>query len=155
MSNAYFIVCLFVLLSTSCTPALCSLQNYGVDDWTAEDFRKHFKEHANIDVPASAIASAGLHGTTFFTARGIDLSALRLQPADEAAAKQSLDQLVLRVNTKPVDFWEWRAANRQLLDNWIVPLALSPRALLIWMRYFCSEEAIGQFHARVCIFSLS
>jgi hypothetical protein len=144
----YFILSLFILLSAY-TPALCSRQNYGVDDWTAEDFRMHFKDNANVDVPASAIAAAGLHGTTFFAAGNVDLSALRLQPAEQAAAKQSLEQLFHRVHTNPVDFWEWRAANRQLVDNWIAPLAVSPRALLIWMRYFCNDEAISQTPARV------
>jgi hypothetical protein len=52
------------------------------------------------------------------------------------------------VNTKPADFWEWRAVNRRLFDGWIQPLAASPRALLIWMRFFDSNEAIGEHQTR-------
>ena len=144
MRTARIIAAAFVLLALAVTPVHGNESHFGVDDWTAEDISKHLKAETKIDVQTAAIAAVGLQGSTLFAIADVDLSGLGLKPAEEAVVRRSLVQLMHRVNTKPADFWEWRAANRRLFDNWIVPLALTPRSLLIWMRFFDSNEAIGE-----------
>jgi hypothetical protein len=144
MRGVFSIFATTVLLTCSLSLVVCSKHHYGVDDWTAEDFGKHFREDAGVDLPTSAILAAGIDGSSFFAISDIDLAPLRLQPSQQDAVRQSLDKLFVRVNTKPVDFWEWRAANRRLADNWIVPLAISPRALLIWARFFDRSDSFGE-----------
>ena len=40
----------------------------------------------------------------------------------------------------PTNFDEWRLSNRRLSDMWLIPLASSPRFLLLWLRFFHSDE---------------
>ena len=133
-----------LLLAISFVPVHGNASHFGVDDWTAEDIAAHLMDDVNVNVSATAIASLGLHGATLFAAAEIDFSGLGLKPAEAIAVKRSLIQVVNRVNSKPADFWEWRATNRRLFDHWILPLAMSPRALLIWSRFYDSNDAIGE-----------
>jgi len=48
--------------------------------------------------------------------------------------------LAARINKTPANFAEWRLANRRLCDMWLIPLSTSPRALLIWLRFFHTDE---------------
>ena len=139
----------FVLLAVAVTPVLGNESHFGVDDWTAEDIAKHLKAETKVDVQTAAIAAVGLQGSTLFAIADVDLSGLGLKPAETAAVRRSLVQLMNRVNTKPADFWEWRAANRRLFDDWIMPLSASPRTLLIWMRFFDSNEAIEHINDEI------
>ena len=133
----------FVLIACAINPVHCNASHFGVDDWTAADVAKHLKNDVNIHVPAAAIAAIGLQGSTLHSIADVDLSGLGLQTAEVAAIRQSLVHVLHRANAKPADFWEWRAVNRRLFDGWILPLAGCPHALLIWMRFFDSNEAIG------------
>jgi hypothetical protein len=131
------------LLALVVSPVSANESHFGVDDWKAADIAKHIKADVNIDVDTSAIEAVGLSGTTLFAVADTDLSGLGLKPAELAAVRKSLAQVMHRANVKPADFWEWRAVNRRLFDTWIVPLGMNNRALLIWMRFFDSNEAIG------------
>ena len=68
--------------------------------------------------------AVGLSGTTLFAVADTDLTGLGLKPAELAAVRKCLAQVIHRANAKPVDFWEWRAVNRRLFDTWILPLSL-------------------------------
>ena len=125
---------------------------FGVDEWTASHFSKYLKDDANLEVSADLIEAFGLSGALLEVALedgALDWSKLGLNAVQVVVARKSLQKLMRRMNAKPVDFWEWRAANRRLFDMWISPLLSSPRALLIWMRYYDSNEAIGETYARV------
>jgi hypothetical protein len=137
------------LLALVVSPVSANESHFGVDDWKAADIAKHIKADVNIDVDTSAIEAVGLSGTTLFAVADTDLSGLGLKPAELAAVRKSLVQVMHRANVKPADFWEWRAVNRRLFDTWIVPLGMNTRALLIWMRFFDSNEAIGNTASHV------
>lgn len=149
MNTAFISTALVMLLACFAVPTACSQHNHGVDDWTAEDFGRYIREDTSFDVPTSAILAIGLDGSSFFAVSDVNLSSLLLQPSQQAVVRQSLDKLFNRANTEPVDFWEWRSANRRLSDNWIVPLAISPRALLIWSRFFDSSSAIDHIRGSI------
>jgi hypothetical protein len=144
MRSEFAIAAALLLLAIAVNPVHGNEAHFGVDDWTADDIAKHLQQDLKIDVPTTAITALGLQGSTLFAVPDIDLSGLGLKPAELAAVRRSLSQLLHRVNSKPADFWEWRAANRRLFDSWIGPLSLSPRALLFWMRFYDSNEAIGE-----------
>ena len=112
------------LLALVVSPVSANESHFGVDDWTAADIAKHIKAELNIDVDASAIEAVGLSGTTLFAVADTDLSGLGLKPAELAAVRNCLVQVMHRANAKPADFWEWRAVNRRLFDTWILPLSL-------------------------------
>jgi hypothetical protein len=137
------------LLALVVSPVGANESHFGVDDWKAADIAKHIKADVNIDVDTSAIEAVGLSGTTLFAVADTDLSGLGLKPAELAAVRKSLAQVMHRANVKPADFWEWRAVNRRLFDTWILPLGMNNRALLIWMRFFDSNEAIGNTASHV------
>jgi hypothetical protein len=132
-----------LLIACAFNPVHCNESHFGIDDWSAADVAKRLKNDVQIDVPTAAIAAVGLQGSTLHSIADVDLSGLGLQTAEVAAIRQYIVNVLHRANTKPVDFWEWRAANRRLFDGWILPLAGSPHALLIWMRFFDSNAAIG------------
>ena len=131
------------LLALVVSPVGANESHFGVDDWKAADIAKHIKADVNIDVDTSAIEAVGLSGSTLFAVADTDLTGLGLKPAELAAVRKCLAQVIHLANVKPVDFWEWRAVNRRLFDTWVLPLGLNDRALLIWMRFFDSNEAIG------------
>jgi hypothetical protein len=141
------------LLALVVSPVGANESHFGVDDWKATDIAKHIKADVNIDVDASAIEAVGLSGTTLWELTDKDLTdlgfRLALKPAEFDALMKSLAQVIHRANAKPVDFWEWRAVNRRLFDTWVLPLGLNDRALLIWMRFFDSNEAIGNTASHV------
>jgi len=137
------------LLALVVSPVGANESHFGVDDWKAADIAKHIKADVNIDVDTSAIEAVGLSGTTLFAVADTDLSGLGLKPAELAAVRKSLVQVMHRANVKPADFWEWRAVNRRLFDTWVLPLGLNDRALLIWMRFFDSNEAIEHINDEV------
>ena len=112
------------LLALVVSPVSANESHFGVDDWAAADIAKHLKAELNIDVDASAIEAVGLSGTTLFAVAETDLSGLGLKPAELAAVRKCLSQVIHRANAKPADFWEWRAVNRRLFDTWILPLSL-------------------------------
>jgi len=45
------------------------------------------------------------------------------------------------VSSNPVDFFEWRAAHRQLCDYWITPVLLNSNFGLIWARFFSEKHS--------------
>ena len=137
------------LLALVVSPVSANESHFGVDDWAAADIAKHLKAELNIDVDASAIEAVGLSGMTLFAVAETDLSGLGLKPAELAAVRKCLSQVIHRANVKPADFWEWRAVNRRLFDTWVVPVSVHPQSLLIWMRFFDSNEAIGNIPSRV------
>jgi hypothetical protein len=137
------------LLALVVSPVGANESHFGVDDWKAADIAKHIKADVNIDVDASAIEAVGLSGSTLFAVADTDLTGLGLKPAELAAVRKCLAQVVHRANAKPVDFWEWRAVNRRLFDTWIMPLSTDSRSLLIWMRFFDSNEAISNTASHV------
>jgi hypothetical protein len=137
------------LLALVVSPVSANESHFGVDDWKAADIAKHIKSDVDIDVDASAIEAVGLSGSTLFAVADTDLSGLGLKPAELAAVRKCLAQVMHRANANPVDFWEWRAVNRRLFDTWVLPLGLDHRALLIWMRFFDSNEAIGNTESHV------
>jgi hypothetical protein len=139
------------LLALVVSPVSANESHFGVDDWAAADIAKHLKAELNIDVDASAIEAVGLSGMTLFAVAETDLSGLGLKPAELAAVRKCLSQVIHRANVKPADFWEWRAVNRRLFDTWVVPVSVHPQSLLIWMRFFDSNEAIGNIQSRVNI----
>jgi hypothetical protein len=139
------------LLALVVSPVSANESHFGVDDWAAADIGKHLKAELNIDVDASAIEAVGLSGMTLFAVAETDLSGLGLKPAELAAVRKCLSQVIHRANVKPADFWEWRAVNRRLFDTWVVPVSVHPQFLLIWMRFFDSNEAIGNIQSRVNI----
>jgi hypothetical protein len=144
MRSQFIVAAALVLLATSVNLVHGNESHFGVDDWTADDIAKHLKQDLKIDVSTTAIAALGLQGSTLFAVSEVDLSSLGLKPAEVVAVRRSLSQVLHRVNIKPADFWEWRAANRRLFDSWIAPLSLSPRAILFWMRFYDSNDAIGE-----------
>lgn len=137
-----------LLLALACSPVIASASHFGVDDWSAEDLAKHIKSDTKIYVSPADLKDVGLNGNTLFAFASMDLSPLGLKPAETIAVRRSLSELLHRMNTKPADFWEWRAANRRLFDHWISPLCFDPRSLLIWMRFFDDNQAIGRQSAR-------
>ncbi len=142
-----FAAAALLLIAIAVTPVHGNESHFGVDDWTADDIAKHLKQDVKIDVPASAIAEVGLDGSTLYAVFDLDLAGLRLNPTGSTSVKESLQQLLHRMNTNPADFWEWRAANRRLFDNWILPLSICPRALLIWMRFLTATRPSVSFLA--------
>ena len=96
----------FALLALVVSPVSANESHFGVDDWKAADIAKHLKADVNIDVDASAIEAVGLSGTTLFVVAETDLSGLGLKPAELAAVRKSLTQVIHRANVKPADFWE-------------------------------------------------
>ncbi len=137
-----------LLLALASSPVIASGSHFGVDDWSAKDLAKHITSDTNIYVSPDDLDHIGLNGNTLFSFASTDLSALGLKPAETIAVRRSLSELLHRMNTTPADFWEWRAANRRLFDHWISPLCFDPRALLIWMRFFDNNQAIGRQSAR-------
>jgi len=55
---------------------------------------------------------------------------------------RTLDAIKKELNKAPVDFYEWRLLNMRLCNLWILPLSMSPRAMLIWARFFDSDPII-------------
>lgn len=123
--------------------------NFGVDDWSIEQVSVFLAE-AGANVPPSTLAKVGLTGGAdmqFLT--DVTGEKLGLTPIDFGKAKSAIMSKLAEVNAKPVDFWEWRAANRRLFDSWIAPLTNEPRALLIWMRFVDSNEAIEHINDEI------
>ena len=150
---AFLLAASALFLAPTCLVAAEAQDNpFGVDEWTASDFSKYLKDDANLQVSADLIEAFGLTGATLESALEdgtLDWSKLDLKVVQVEIARKSLQKLLHRMNAKPGDFWEWRTANRRLFDMWISPLSSSPRALLIWMRFYDSNEAIGETYARV------
>ena len=140
-----------LLLASTISPVYGNDANFGVDDWTATNFSKYIKNETDIDVTSASIEAFGLNGAalSIIADPQLDWSSLGLKPTELVVVKKSLQKLLHRMDSKPADFWEWRAANRRLFDMWISPLSMSPRALLIWMRFYDGNAAIGETRARV------
>ncbi len=151
-----------MLLILAVFPAHCNESHFGIDDWTSQDFADHLKKDANLNIPATAIEACGITGHSLHLVAEMSVSdlstgtcsGLGLNPVQTVQLKESLSRVVNRASSNPVDFWEWRAANRRLVDYWIQPLALNPRAFLLWMRFSNISSAGGIGKATAVMFSL-
>jgi hypothetical protein len=122
--------------------ALGSDCHQGIDDWKASDMSSWFQE-VGVEISAESIDKVGLSSHDFFDGH-VTKSVLRdlgvtseLQQNRALKAIQDLDD---KITHAPGDFFEWRVANRQLFDAWILPLTIaSPRGLAIWARYFTTH----------------
>jgi len=133
-----------LLLLAAASPHATHATNAAVDAWTADDIASF------LGASADAVLAAGITGDNLFDVTDDDLARLsEFEPSDwrdrfVARARSSIDELDAKVTFKPKSFGEWRSANKQLCDAWIVPLwAFAPRTLGLWARY-SNSSSVGQ-----------
>jgi hypothetical protein len=151
MQSTFKMITSATLLLLAVFPVHCNESHFGIDDWTSQDFADHLKKDAKLNVPATAIEACGITGNSLHHVAEMSVSdlstgacsGLGLNPVQTVQLKESLSRVMNRASSNPVDFWEWRAANRRLFDFWIQPLALNPRTFLIRMRFGNRSTAVG------------
>lgn len=118
-----------------------------MDEWTTGDIMNFFEKDCRVSVDLVEISKLTGHDMFDGILDDADiLTSLGIKSAiDQARVKSALAKLDDKATNNPVDFWEWRAANRRLNDCWAGPMIQSPRSLLIWLRFFQEDGALGQY----------
>jgi hypothetical protein len=119
--------------------ALGSDSHLGAGDWGASEISQLF-EKAGVEIPEESINKVGLTPHALFDGL-VTVKVLQdlgvTDSLQQTRALKTIEDLDDMITHAPGDFFEWRAANLQLFDFWIAPLAMScPRVLAIWARYF-------------------
>ena len=123
----------------------------GVDNWSTGDILNFFEKECRVSVPLEQVSKLTAQdlfdGVLFDDAVLADLGITGV--IEQARVKAKLTKLDEKATASPVDFWEWRAANRRLCDWWVQPLMSAPRVLLIWLRFYQEEGALGKYDAEI------
>ena len=131
-----------LVLALLAVPSCLSLFLGAPSKWRSPEIKEFFKKDCGVtiedDIAAKLTPRDLLDGSLLYNDRlgeiGVD-SAL-----DRSRVKQGLWSLQAKVTRMPTNFDEWRLSNRRLSDMWLIPLASSPRFLLLWLRFFHSDE---------------
>ena len=114
---------------------------FGVDDWTNKEVGE-FLSSSNVIFSSAALIDLNLHGNGLLLLTSEQMSTLKISPQDYSRVLALIEKKRLSIDKNPLDFWEWRTANLRLCDMWLAPLSSSPRALLIWARFFDNNHQI-------------
>ena len=125
----------------------------GIDDWNITHIQGFLQKHSKSKISLDALCSHNLVDGHAFVALGNDeikTEAILNDIITESSLFHSKKVRVIQAHTaikneldkKPIDFYEWRLLNMRLCNLWILPLTMSPRALLIWARYVDTDPTI-------------
>ena len=119
---------------------------YGVDNWDASHVQKFLKK-AGVRVKLPQLEDLKVDGSTLMSIEShMDvLDQLKLSEKQKKLVLLAVKHKQDLIAKAPEDVFEWRSANRRLVDYYILPLvALSPQATLFWMGFFDSTSNIDE-----------
>ena len=71
-----------------------------------------------------------------------DLTQMNVDDSGKALYHTKAEETLNSIREKPIDVFEWRAANRRLCDFWVIPMFLNPTFGLLWSRFFDNDKII-------------
>ena len=144
MKSTFLVLC---VLASLLQHSAASSDSHGVDDWD-EGHVKEFIGSYGIDVKSEDLKAQGIDGHALMTdEKAIDN--LGLSSEQKAKLFQAIEAKLAAIQKAPVDIFEWRIAHHRLVDFWIMPLLLYPRAGLLWARFLDSNHLIEKVNDEI------
>ena len=137
---------LFLIAVAFAAIAQAAPDAYGVDNWDSTQVQKFLKK-AGVRVKLPQLAELKVDGSILMSIEShMDvLDQLKLSEKQKQLVVLAVKKKQDLIDRNPKDLFEWRSANRRLVDYYILPLVtLSPQATLFWMGFFDSTSNIDE-----------
>ena len=105
------LIAFLLIVSISAT-----VTNYGLDDWGTQDVSNFLLKETGVMVSSDHLQQLGITaGDDLIYFEVLTHEQLGISPISYGKMRKAVSKRLEQANSKPADFWEWRAANRKLV----------------------------------------